>query len=142
MAEFEVVDHTDPQPHQPFVRIPLPADQTNYDEAIAQIKTALSKGLMVIVPDCIPNIPITGWNDESFQKLFYDLNRVIVCQGTSVGYIPENVLMVNTLDAGRRHIDRVHPHVTLKMGEFYRNGYNGKVCQNNLDHIQYLDDRP
>jgi hypothetical protein len=84
MAEFEVVDHTNPQPHQPFVRIPLPADQVNCEESIAKIKTALSKGLMVIIPDYDPGHPITGWDKESFLKLFYSLERAVVCQGMSL----------------------------------------------------------
>jgi hypothetical protein len=142
MAKFEPVDASQPKPDQPFVRIPLPADLINFDKEMALIKHTLSQGKMVIIPDYKADIPITGWNEECFKKLFLDLNWKIVVQDASLSYMSESILIVNTLDCGLRHKDRLHPHTTVTMGQLFKNGFNCKVCQNSLDNIQYLDSKP
>lgn len=137
------MDPNNPAEGQPFVRIPIPADQANYKEAIDKIKAALSKGLMVVIPDYDPGHPITGWNEESFVTLFYDLNRVITVQGKSPD--PNSdvfILTPNSLDAALRYKEPEFPHLSTTLNNFRLDGFNHQKCQNNLENIQSLDTRP
>jgi hypothetical protein len=139
----KVVDPKNPAEGQPFVSIPLPADQANHKESTDKIKAALSKGRMVVIPDFEPDHPITGWDEESFVALFYDLNIAVTVQGKS----PDSnsnifILTPNSLDTGLRHEDPEFPHVTTTLNTFRADGYNHKKCQNLLENIQSLDTRP